>query len=317
MIPAVLHIVTAVSNPIRWQSRIALAKEAIAGWMKDPNVQVTIVECGYGGRPYDLVEFAADVKATHIPVRAQTAAWSKENLLGIGIARLPQDAVNIGTFDADILFRKPGWGEEALHALQLYPVIQPWVNAYDLGPHDTHLQTHVSFAYCYASGKPVIAESAKYWKFAGGPYDYPHSGYAWCWTRDILNRVGGLFEVGGMGSGDHHMALGLTGNAQYSMPPGISTTYRNAVLQWQSRALLHVNKKVGYAPGTIEHMFHGSKVNRAYQDRWDMFLRHGFDPYTDLKKNSYGVIEFSGNKPELEREWMLYMRAREEDANIV
>jgi hypothetical protein len=64
-------------------------------------------------------------------------------------------------------------------------------------------------------------------------------------------------------------------------------------------------------------MFHGSKANRSYQGRWDMFIRHNFDPWTDLKKNTYGVIEFAGNKPELEREFELYMRTREEDANIV
>ena len=64
-------------------------------------------------------------------------------------------------------------------------------------------------------------------------------------------------------------------------------------------------------------MFHGSKVNRSYTDRWGMFVRHVFDPFTDLKRNTYGVIEFAGNKPGLEREWMLYLRAREEDANTL
>ena len=312
-----LYIVTAVANPIRWSSRTRLAKEAIHGWSKDPNTHITIVECAYGGRDFELIDFAEDIKATHIAVRAHTVAWSKENLLNIGISRLPHEANFVGTFDADIKFRKTYWANEAIHSLQLHPVIQPWVNAYDLGPNDSHLQTHVSFCYCYAAGKPVIAESAQFWKFNNGPYDYPHSGYAWCWTRDTLNRLGGLFEVGGMGSGDHHMALALTGNGQWSIPPGVSETYKNAVMQWQSRALLHVNKKLGYSPGTIEHSFHGSKPNRSYQGRWDMFIRHNFDPWTDLKKNTYGVIEFAGNKPELEREFELYMRLREEDANIV
>jgi hypothetical protein len=41
-------------------------------------------------------------------VRATTLAWSKENCLNIGISRLPHDAKYIGTFDANIHFRKPG-----------------------------------------------------------------------------------------------------------------------------------------------------------------------------------------------------------------
>ena len=311
-----LYVVCAVSNPIRWTSRIALARAAIVDWLKEPNVHVTVVECAYGARPYELADLAS-ARVNHVPVRATTMAWSKESCLNIGIARLPQEAAYIATLDADIAFRKAGWATETLHALQLYPIVQPWVNAYDLGPNDSHIQTHVSFCYCYDSGSPVIPDKAKFWKFCGGPYDYPHSGFAWAYTRDILNRLGGLFEVGGMGSGDHHMALSLVGGAASSMPLGVSDTYKAAVEQWQSRALLHTNKKIGYVPGTIEHQWHGSKVKRAYIDRWCMFVKHSFDPWTDLKRNTFGVLEFSGNKPDLEREFANYLRSREEDATTI
>jgi len=313
---AILHIVCAVSNPIRWASRIALARAAILDWLKEPNVHVTLVECAYGARDYDLAELASD-RVTHVPVRATTLAWSKECCLNIGIARLPHDAKYIATLDADIHFRKAGWATETLHALQLYPVVQPWVNAYDLGPNDSHIHTHTSFAYCYHSGKPVVPAGPQWGKFSGGPYDYPHSGFAWAYVRDALDRIGGLFEVGGMGSGDHHMALGFAGEASYSLPGEVSKTYHGAVMQWQARAVLHANKKIGYVPGTIEHQWHGSKAKRAYVGRWDMFLEHGFAPWTDLKRNTYGVLEFSGNKPELEREFDNYLRSREEDANII
>jgi hypothetical protein len=36
----------------------------------------------------------------------------------------------------------------------------------------------------------------------------------------------------------------------------------------------------------------------------------------DLKRNSNGVIEFAGNKPDLERDLDNYLRSREEDANV-
>src|SRR5208337_189558 len=311
-----LYVVCAVSNPIRWASRIALARDAVTDWLKEPNVHTTIVECAYGSRAYDLADLASG-RVTHVPVRATTMAWAKENLLNIGISRLPQEAQYIATFDADIAFRKSGWATEAMHALQLYPVIQPWDTALDLGPNDSLVQTHSSFCSCYANGKPVVADKAKFWKFSGGPYDYPHSGYAWAWTRDILNRIGGLFELAGMGAADHHMALALVGEAASSLPSDTSTTYNAAVMQWQSRAVLHANKKIGYAPNIIEHSWHGSKAKRGYIDRWAMFIDHGFDPWTDLKRNTYGVLEFSGNKPELEREFANYLRSREEDSNTL
>ena len=310
-----LHIVTAVANPIRWKSRIALARSAVTRLARRAERRRHLVECAYGGRPYELADLAS-ARVTHVPVRATTLAWNKENLLNIGICRLPADAAFIGTFDADIAFRKPGWANEAIAALDLYPVVQPWQNAYDLGPNDSHLQTHTSFASLWHGGKPVVAMGPNFWKFQGGPYDYSHSGYAWAWQRRALDLIGGLFEDAGMGSGDHVMALALVGAADRSFPGEVAQAYRKAVMTWQARALTHVNLKLGFVPGTIEHSWHGSKTRRAYVDRWDMFLRHGFDPSTDLKRNTTGVIEFAGNKPALEQAFDRYLRSREEDGNL-
>ena len=48
-----------------------------------------------------------------------------------------------------------------------------------------------------------------------------------------------------------------------------------------------------------------------------MFLDSGFDPAIDLKRNTYGVLEFSGAKPNLERDFDRYLRSREEDVNTL
>jgi hypothetical protein len=316
MTAEILHVVACVANPLRWQSRITLARAAIADWLKEPNVHVTLAECVYGSRGYNLADLAG-ARVTHIPLRATTMAWSKECLLNIAISRLPPGAEKIATFDADVTFRRAGWTTEALAALDLYPVIQPWDTAYDLGPHDEHIQTHKSFASVWHAGKPVVAKGDKFWQFNGGYAVYPHSGYAWAWTRRALDRIGGLFELGGMGSGDHHMALGLVGAADSSMPGGVGAGYRAAVKVWESRAVAEINGKLGLVHGTIEHPFHGRKSDRGYLSRWQMFLDNGFDPHTDLKRNACGVLEFAGNKPDLERAFDRYLRAREEDVNTL
>src|ERR1039458_1283068 len=103
-----LHIVTAVANPLRWQSRMRLARQAVVAWLKEANVHVTLVEAAYGGRDHELADLAIYPCVTIVPVRASTLVWSKENLLNIGIARLPHDARFIATLDADIFFRKLG-----------------------------------------------------------------------------------------------------------------------------------------------------------------------------------------------------------------
>jgi hypothetical protein len=113
------------------------------------------------------------------------------------------------------------------------------------------------------------------------------------------------------------MALALVGQVERSWPEFTAASYKSHLLRWQSRAGAYVNGRMCALPGIIEHRFHGAKQNRGYLGRWKMFVRHGFDPDTDLKRNSYGVLEWAGNKPELEREWDLYLRSRREDDNSV
>jgi hypothetical protein len=311
-----LYVVACVANPLRWQSRFALGRAAVADWLKEPNVHITVAECAYGSRAFELADLAS-ARVTHIPLRATTMAWTKENLLNIAIAKLPAAAEKIAALDADVTFRRTGWATKALAALDLYPVIQPWDTAYDLGPNDEHISVDKSFASVWHSGKPVVPSGKKFWLSDGGPYAYPHPGYAWGWQRRILDRIGGLFDLGGMGAGDHHMALGMVGKIAWSLPPGTSANYVKAAEAWAARATREVNGKLGFAHGTIEHPFHGRKSDRGYESRWDMFLEHGFDPVTDLKRNTTGVLEFAGNKPDLEQEWDRYLRSREEDINTL
>ena len=133
----------------------------------------------------------------------------------------------------------------------------------------------------------------------------------------MLDRIGGLLEIGAMGSGDYHMALGIVGRYESSVPIGVSEGYKNSIASWATRAAFEVNGKLGFVHGTVEHPFHGRKSDRGYQVRWQMFLDSGFDPAIDLKRNTYGVLEFSGAKPNLERAFDRYLRAREEDVNTL
>ena len=307
-----LHVFTARFNPLRWEQPDAIFRE----WCDHiiaSGAQLHIAELQYGEREYRHADIPG---AHHVGFRADSWAWSKENLLNLLVQRVPE-ADYICWSDADIFHRKPGWAAEIVEALQHYRVVQTWSKALDLGPNDELLQVHHSFAGLHMDGKPVVPMHANFWKFDGGCYEYAHSGYQWACIRELLDWTGGLFELGGMGSGDHHMALSLVGAVEKSWAGGVSEAYKGHLYRWQERARRFVNGRLGAVHGTIEHRWHGRKVDRNYLGRWDMFLKHGFDPDTDLKRNSLGVWEWAGNKPELEREWDRYLRARNEDANTV
>ena len=307
-----LHVIAPRMNPIGYQQ----PERIYAQWvqhMLDSGVQLTVPEVAYGDRP-----FVANLPGVnHIPLRARTWVWSKENMINIALSRLPLDAKYICWHDSDVFHDNPQWAAQTVHALQRYSVVQPWNTCIDRGPNNEVMQLHKSFCSLFHAGKPVVPTGPNFWDFQGGYSEYSHTGYVWAATRQFFEWVGGLIEICSMGSGDHVMAYGLVGEIEKTYPGVMPDSYTRTLKTWESRALQHVNRNIGFVPGVINHKFHGAKANRKYIDRWEMFIKHNFDPSTDLKKNSFGVLEWSGNKPELEREFDLYLRSRNEDANTL
>ena len=304
-----LNVVTARFNPLRWTVPDRNYKEWVTHIL-DSGAVLTVVEVQYGKRPF----LCESPHVNHVGLRSDSWSWSKECALNEAIKRIP-DAEYIAWGDADIWHRKNGWARETVEHLQHYRIMQTWTRALDLGPNDELIAVHQSFCAQYMIGAPLVASNAQFWKFNGGYEEYPHSGYFWACRREFLDWTGGLFELGGMGSADHHMALALVGEVEKSWPGGAGVSYKTHLQRWQDRARRYVNGRICALPGIVEHRFHGAKQNRCYLSRWDMFVKHGFDPDTDLKRNSYGVLEWAGNKPELEREWDQYLRSRREDDN--
>jgi hypothetical protein len=199
-----------------------------------------------------------------------------------------------------------------VHALQHYDVVQPWSDCYDLGPNGEHLELHRSFCRLHHERQPIVQGP----KHHRAPYRFGHPGYAWAWTRRALDCVGGLIETAALGAADHHMALALIGKVEDTIHGKMTPAYSAPLKLWQQRAVRHIAGNIGYVAGTIEHDFHGPKASRAYVDRWDILVKHGFDPNTDLRRNSFGVVELAGNKPELRRDIDVYFRSRNEDSNV-
>jgi len=311
--PKMLHVVAAISNPLRWESRVRLYKN-FEQHMLDTGVSLTVVDCAHGERGPSLP--SVDPRVNHVCVRAETLAWNKENLMNIGIQRLPHDAKYVAWVDADIEFRNKQWATETIHALQHYKVVQPWSYAIDLGPKNEPMVSkgvQVQKSFCH-----MWRELGHIPKNAGmNGYPYPHPGYAWATTIDQINAWGGLIEASGLGAGDHQMAMSFVGEIKNSIHGQTCEGYQNFIKTWGQRAHASVQGRIGPVEGIIEHFFHGDKSKRRYNERWQILIEHKFDPNTDLKKNRWGVIELAGNKPEMERAFDLYYRERAEDDNCL
>jgi glycosyltransferase involved in cell wall biosynthesis len=311
MHPNLLHVVTCISNPLRWKSRIELYKY-FARHMVESGVRLTVVECALGERPFEL---SGDPLVDFVGVRHSTLTFNKECLLNIGIqdvVRRNPDAQYIAVLDADIRFRNPAWAAETVHALQRFEVVQAWVDCYDLGPNDQHLELHRSFGKIWQDQQPILQGP----NAVQGPYRFGHPGYAWAWRRSALAAVGLLPETAVLGAADHHMAMALVGRVTDSIPGSLAAAYAAPLIKWQDRAA-RLGFNLGSVPGTIEHHFHGSKQKRRYVERWDILQKWNFDPQLDLIKNEYGVVELAGNKPGLRMDIERYFSERDEDANSV
>jgi hypothetical protein len=62
------------------------------------------------------------------------------------------------------------------------------------------------------------------------------------------------------------------------------------------------------------HHFHGSKVNRKYTERWQILVKHNYDPLIHISYNNDGIIvptKLFNQK--LKEEIMQYFEERNED----
>ncbi len=301
----VLHVIAAVSNTRRFRSRYALYDKFRDHVHRSQDVaRLTTVELVFGDRAQYVT--AAHENFRHVQVRSRHELWHKENLINIGIQHLPDDWKYVAWIDADVEFLDPRWAIETIQKLQHNQFVQMFETAIDLGPCGQSLKVHNSFVSQYLKGA----------EFKTGYSDW-HPGFAWAARREAIDQVGGLIDVGILGSGDRHMACGLIGQAPQSYSAELTDDYKNAVLRWQTRAEDHVKRDIGYVNGTLLHAWHGKKRDRRYSDRWKILERNQFSPVTDLKRDWQGLWALEVETPrqmQLRDEIRAYFRARNEDS---
>jgi hypothetical protein len=307
------YVIAVITNPERYKRRPQLFRE-FSERMAKYGVNFYVVEGAFGDRDFEITE---PKNPRHIRVTLESELWHKENLINIGITRLPSDWKYVAWIDADIDFVRPDWALETVHELQHHPVVQMFEDAVDLGPEHEILNTFKSFVYCYKNGiaRDITkrGKNAAYYYTSGRKGSYWHPGYCWAATREAINTLGGLLDFAILGSADHHMACALIGEADYSVPTELDKSYHDMVMSWQDRAL-RLHKNVGYIKGTIYHYWHGKKANRQYKDRWSVLVDNKFNPMTDIHKDWQSVWVLYPGHEKLRDQIRDYFKARNEDS---
>ncbi len=307
-----LHVVTVISNPLMYNTRYELYVE-FAKRVKDAGAILWTVELAFGERSFAVTQkdnpFHIQLRTGGTDAKGQIL-WHKENLISIGIARLPKDAKYIAWIDADVVFQRPDWPEATIQQLQSYDFVQMFSHAQDLCPVAQPIKLpEKSFCYMWVNEPDKMSWTDQ--DYASGLTGHP--GYAWACRRDAYENMGGLIDWAILGSADRHMAYGLVDKIDSSYHPNVHPKYKKACKIWQVRARHYIHRNVGYLPGLITHHWHGAKVNRGYQNRWRILVDEQFDPELDLKRDACGVLMLT------ERNWRLrdkvrrYFSSRSED----
>jgi hypothetical protein len=297
-----LHVILVLSNPCLYARRYLLAREFIYRMEQENNVILYVVELCYTDQKHMLID---NKNPRHLAIYTDTAPlWHKENMINIGVNKLlPKLWKAFAWIDADIEFENPYWALDTLKILNGHKdIVQLFSHCLDMDKKENIMNIFSSFGFHY--------DKKQKYSSCSGP-NFWHPGYAWAINRNAYEKIDGLFEYSILGSGDNNMALSLLGYGLNSINGKSSDGYKNAIKEFQIKAL---NLRLGYVPGVIRHYFHGSKINRKYSERWQILVKHQYDPNKHIVKLKNGLLVPSELCPqELLDDIYNYFKERNED----
>ena len=277
-----LNVVVAISNPCLYQRRYQLIREFIDRMKNNTMVNLYIVELAYKNQPFVIT---SSNNINHLQLRVDTLLWHKENMLNLAIEKLlPNNWKSVAWIDGDIEFVDENWAQKVLKSLNgTYDFIQPWSECNFLDISGNILEKQTSFSFNFVNHNKDDPKKPQ-----------GHPGYAWACNRKAYDKIGKLYEVSILGSGDTIMAKSFTNNA-VEINPKISLGYKETIKQFEKKTK---GLKMGCIEGTIKHFYHGTIQNRQYLSRWNILTDSNFDPQQHITRNSNGILVPTSSCPQ-------------------
>ena len=296
-----LNVIIVISNPCLYAKRYILLKEFVKRFEEEEsNVELFIVEMIYNNQKFIITD---KNNKKHLQLKTETPIWHKENMVNLGVKNLlPLNWKAFAWIDADIEFESNSWALDTLKILNgCKDIVQIFSQAIDMDKDETSLNHFNSFGYSFCKNKKYTIKGLDYW----------HPGFAWAITRKAYDKIGGLYDVGVLGSGDNIMAIALINKCKKLMNINYSEDYNNSMLEFQKKAK---SLRLGYTPGVIRHHYHGSKKNRQYTERWQILIKYLYSPTQHLKYNETGIlIPTELFTKDFKNDIMTYFKERKED----
>jgi hypothetical protein len=271
-----LNVIVVISNPCLYARRYQLFNQFINRMNEEDNIELFIVELAYKEQKFIVTK---SNNAKHLQIRTSTPLWHKENMVNLGVKYLlPKNYKAFAWIDADIEFESHTWALDTLKILNGYKdVVQLFSHAVDMDKDESTLNIFNSFGFNYSKNKQYSSKGLDYW----------HPGFAWAITRKAYEKIGKLYEVGILGSGDNIMAFSFINKSKSYVNKKYSDDYNNSMLEFQNNAK---TLRLGYVPGVIRHYYHGKKKNRNYMERTEILVKYQYSPYKDITYDDIGIF---------------------------
>jgi len=321
-----LYVITALFNPKGYKSRYVLYKQFEKRMLSTANVVLCTVECLMPEQDPKVKKMAKN----HIVIQVDSLdqLWLKENLINIGFSKIPDDAEYVCWIDADIEFKNQNWVEETIGALQTYDAVQMFSKVIYLDNTQVPLVEHDSLMYGWLNGATINSNGKSFYrqgvelnKKLSPSYGWHGApGGAWAYRKSVYESIGGLFELGVVGSGDSYSAFALIGIFCPSLSSNhfkYNDNYLSKVYSYVNQVYDKVKGNVGYLDGEIIHYYHGKSVNRNYWNRNAILCDNDFDPDFDTYKNKDGVIQLTTSNSKFIQDISDYFQNRKEDEDFI
>jgi len=296
-----LNVIVVISNPCLFAKRYILMREFIQRIEKEEtNVNLYVVEMIYPNQRFIITEKS---NKRHLQLQTECPLWHKENMINLGVKHLlPKNYKAFAWIDGDIEFENNTWALDTLKVLNgTKDIVQLFSHCLDLDSNEMTMKIHNSAGYQYCKKNPYCGSGMNYW----------HPGYAWAITRKAYEKMGGLYDVGILGSGDNIMLHCLLKNGINSVNKENTPQYIDSIIDFQKKTR---GLRLGYVPGLIRHFYHGSKKNRKYQERWQILIKHEYAPNLHVTYDSNGIlIPTEAFSDEFKEDIYNYFASRNED----
>jgi hypothetical protein len=301
-----LHIIIPFFNFSNSKIRIQNLKKTLNSLKSFENIHVVIVNGSYQGQSLENEKFIKDDKFSYIKYELPSVLWVKENLINLAIKSLPPNWEYVCWIDSDIIFLNPSWVEETINALKNYDIVQLYKTITYLGK-DGDIDMNINVPY----HRPILP-SFIYKCIKEKRHVFAPTGFGWGVSKDFYKKIGKFFEFGIIGGGDFIFAIAATQSYEFaktaaSFKNSPSKNYSDQLMSYYN---LFKDCKTYYINGLICHQWHGSLQQRQYESRWDIVLKHKFDPFLHVSKTFEGVIYLNDNSKNLEKELLTYFQKR-------